>query len=84
MDDGCLNESLFGDLDQDHFEEHAGQETTTEGLDNFLDSGSVSYAPSVAQTDFSGHLPVLSVDPELELSKHYNVSAVVGSAWTSY
>ena len=83
MDDSGLHESLFGDLDQAHFEEHAGQENTTEGLDNFLDSGSVSYAPSVAQTDFSEHLPVLSNDPELELSKHYNVSAVVGSAWTS-
>ena len=83
MDDGCLNDSLFGDLDQAQFDEPTGQEGLTEGLDTFLDSGSVSYAPSVVQTDFSGHLPMLSVDPGLELSKHYSVSAVVGSAWTS-
>ena len=55
----------------------------TEGFDTFLDGGSVSYAPSIVQTDFSEHLPLTSVDTELELSKHYNVSAVVGSAWTS-
>ena len=83
METGCLSEALFVDPGQAQFDERAGTEGLTEGFDTFLDGGSVSYAPSIVQTDFSEHLPLTSVDTELELSKHYNVSAVVGSAWTS-
>jgi hypothetical protein len=83
MEDGHLSESLFGDLNQVQFGENTGHVGTAEGSGAFLDSGSVSYAPSLAQTDYSEDLPMQSVDLELELSRNYNVSAVVCSAWTS-
>jgi hypothetical protein len=55
----------------------------TTSLDTGFETGSVSYTPSIAKTDFAEFLPGQSFDESLELSRNYNTAAVVGSAWTS-
>ena len=42
----------------------------------------VSYSPSI-RTDFSGLLPELSTDDDLNIAEGYNPEAVVQSAWKS-
>ena len=48
-----------------------------------LEAGSISYAPSMAQTDYSECLPLSSFTDEAQLVHGYDAEAVVGAAWTS-
>ena len=48
-----------------------------------LDDESFSYAPSIAQTDFSEFLPEASRASEEPLDAGYSAEAIVGSAWTN-
>ena len=48
-----------------------------------LESESISYAPSMAQTDYSECLPLSSVTDDAQLVDGYNAETVVGAAWTS-
>lgn len=59
------------------------QEVPQADLLNEMDDRSYSYAPSLAQTDFSEFLPLQTRDDELQLSTRYSTDAIVGSAWTS-
>ena len=83
MDTAQLDTSLFGDLSQELSAGDTDHDCQTEQEFAFGDVGSVSYAPSLAQTDSSEQLPVMSFDEGLKLSGKYSVSAVVTSAWTS-
>ena len=76
---------------------NAGLESELEGTDNDagssfledrqplfgLETESISYAPSVAQTDFSEFLPLRSDTDDAQLVDGYDAEAVVGAAWTS-
>ena len=42
---------------------------------------SVSYAPSIAQTDFSGFLPMVSNDDEVQMIPEYDPDVAVNAAW---
>jgi hypothetical protein len=59
------------------------QEVRQADLLDGMDDRSYSYAPSLAQTDFSEFLPLQTRDDELQLSTSYSTDAIVGSAWTS-
>lgn len=48
-----------------------------------LEAESISYAPSMAQTDYSECLPLSSTSDEAQLVDGYDTEAVVGAAWTS-
>lgn len=63
---------------------------TTDGLQgehtghtDAVRADSVSYAPSIGKTDFSGDLPYVTDDKEIALVSDYSTDAVVGSAWSS-
>jgi len=83
MDTVHLEENLFLESSQvrpDVELEHCFQ---TPLLETGFEVGSVSYTPSIAKTDFAEFLPGQSADKDLELSRNYDTSAVVSSAWTS-
>ena len=78
-----LEENLLGEPVQEPPDADLEHDFQTAVLETGFEGGSVSYAPSLAKTDFSEFLPGQSFDEDLELSKHYSTAAVVSSAWTS-
>ena len=83
MDTTHLEENLLVEPSQARPDVELEHDFQTTSLDTGFETGSVSYTPSIAKTDFAEFLPGQNFDESLELSRNYNTAAVVGSAWTS-
>jgi hypothetical protein len=83
MDTVHVEENLLVEPSQARPDVELEHDFQTTLLETGFEVGSVSYAPSIAKTDFTEFLPGQSVDEELELSRNYDTAAVVSSAWTS-
>ena len=68
----------------DRTDNEVGSSFLEEGHPFFgLETESISYAPSMVQTNFSECLPLSSGTDDAQLVDGYNAEAVVGAAWTS-
>ena len=83
MDTVYLDEHLMGEISHERTDADVEQNFQLDAFVTGFESGSISYAPSLAKTDYAGFLPEQSLDEDLEFSKDYNTAAIVGSAWTS-